>query len=125
MNNKSAKILLLLILFVFCLSSCKTRTIHSMEREAREEALQEKYREGISAAQESISGLVEVELWDAEYDIEEQYGVTPEDAVRILENYADGEPVSKKEVTAAIWAISSYYTKSQNILYGIDDYWID
>jgi len=125
MNTKSAKILLLLILTVFSLSSCKTRTIHSMEREARSEALQEKYREGISTAQESISSLVEVELWDAENDIEEQYGVTPEDAVRILENYADGEPVSKKEVTAAIWAISSYYTKSQDILYGIDDYWID
>lgn len=97
----------------------------TMEREAKEEAMEERYREGVSEAQEHIASLVEVEMWDVEFDVEDKYGILPEDAIRILEDYADGEPISKRELNNAIRAVSEYYSQSQDVINRIDDYWID
>ena len=96
-----------------------------MERDAEKEAMEERYRKGITDAQEHIDSLVEVEIMDLEFDIKHKYGISPEDAIHLLEDYTDGEPVTRKDLNNAIWAISQYYYDSLEIISGIDDYWID
>ena len=123
--KKSFAILSVFVILICCITSCKGRSIYAMERDAEREALEEKYREGISDAQEHIASLVEVEMWDLEYDIDDNWGMSAEEAVQTLTNYADGEFVSKSEVNKAIWAINHYYTGVNEIVNGIDDYWID
>lgn len=118
-------ILLTFLIIICCLTSCSGRSIYVMEQDARKEALEEKYREGISLAQEKIASLVETALWDLEFDIDDTWGMSAEEAIHILTNYADGEPISEAEVTKAIWAISQYYQGVNDIANGIDDYWID
>ena len=121
------KILAYVIIVVLfcCLSSCGGRSNYAMERDAEIEAMEEKYREGVSEAQEHIAGLVNIEIDDLGFDIRDKYGVYPEEAIRTLENYADGEPITDSELNNAIWASSEYYYDSLDIIYGIDDYWID
>ena len=116
---------MIIVVLFCCLASCGGRSIYAMERDAEIEAMEEKYREGVSEAQEQIAGLVNIEIDDLGFDIRDKYGVYPKDAIRTLENYADGEPITDSELNNAIWAISEYYYDSLDIVYGIDDYWID
>lgn len=122
------KILAAAVLFlvtICCISSCAGRSVYEMERDAEVESKEDRYREGIAEAQEHIDSLVETELQDLEFDIEDKWGIFPETAIRVLENYADGEPVSNGDLNNAIWAVSEYYYDSLEIVHGIDDYWID
>lgn len=123
--KKYLTIISIIVALLCFTASCSGRSIYEMERDAEREELEERYREGIADAQEHIDSLVEIEIWDLEFDIEDKYGIFPEDAIRILENYADGEPVTRTDLNKAIWAISQYYYDSLDIIYGIDDYWID
>lgn len=123
--KKGFAIIAAFVILICYLTSCGGRSIYAMEREAEREALEERYREGISEAQEHIASLVEVEMWDLEFDIDDNWGMSAEEAVQTLTNYADGEPVPKSEVNKAIWAISQYYQGINEIANGIDDYWID
>lgn len=116
--------MMIAILFC-CLTSCGGRSIYAMEQDAEVEAMEERYREGILKAQEQIASLVEIELWDLEFDIDDDWGISPEEAIQILTNYADGEPISEAELNKAIWAIRKYYYGVNEIVNGIDDYWID
>lgn len=123
--RKTTTFMSLFLILLCCLTACKGRSVYAMEQDAKEEAMEERYREGITEAQEHIASLVEEEIWHLEFDVEDKYGLYPEEAIRILENYADGEPVSTGELNTAIWAISEYYYESHEIYCGIDDYWID
>lgn len=96
-----------------------------MEKDAEIEAKEERYREGISEAQEYIANRVSDDFWSLEYDLEDRYGISPEDAIHLLTNYVDGEYVSETDLNQAIWVISKYYSHSYEIIYEIDDYWID
>lgn len=122
--KKSFLVIVLLAVSICFLSSCTGRSIYAMERDAEYEAKEKQYRDGIEEAQEQIESLVEIELQDLESEIKDKYGVYPEVAIRILENYADGEPVSQKDLCNAIWAVSQYYQDSLDVVHGIDGYWI-
>lgn len=123
---KKPLIFLTVLAVLLCfLVACTGRSIYAMERDSEKEAREEIYREGVSAAQNQIDSLVESDLWDLEYGIEDKYGMSPEEAIQILTNYADGEPVSKAKVSKAIWAIRQYYYGTYDIVNGIDDYWVD
>lgn len=123
--KKSFVILSALLIIACCLVSCTGRSIYAMERDAEKEAMEEKYREGISAAQEEIANLIEIEMWDLDYDIEEKWGMSVEEAIDILTDYAEGTSSSSRQINKAIWAIRYYYVNSTDIINGIDDYWID
>ena len=123
--KKSFSIFFVFVILICFIASCKGRSIYTMERDAEIEALEEKYREGISEAQEHIASLVEVDMWDLEFDIKDKWGMYPASAIQILTDYADGEPVSKSEVNKAIWAIRQYYYGTYDIINDIDNYWID
>lgn len=123
--KKFFSLLSVFVILICCLSSCKGRSIYTMERDAEKQALEEQYRKGISVAQEHIDSLVEIEMLDLEFDIEDEWGISPDEAIQILTNYADGDPVSEAELNKAIWAINQYYYGVNEIVNGIDDYWID
>ena len=124
--KKSFAVFFIFVIIICCTTSCKGRSIYAMERDAKREALEVKYREGIAEAQEQIASLVEVEMWDLEFDIEDEYGIYPEEAMQILTNYADdADDISEDDLCTAIWAIRRYYYGSIDIVCGIDDYWID
>ena len=106
-----------------------------MEREAKEEAIydrgyetgyKEGYRAALSDAPERIEFYVEEDIWTLCNDIEDVYGIHPEEAAQILSNYADDpDAVAKEELNKAIWAIYRYYYDSREIMNEIEDYWID
>lgn len=84
------------------------------------------YFDGITEAQHDIAIRVEDELWSLAWDIEDEYGLLPEDALQILFNYADApDDADEDEVTEAIWAIRRYYYASNEIINDIEDYLID
>lgn len=84
------------------------------------------YHEGIDRAQSSIESQLDDELWSLAHDIEDKYGIHPEEAVQILSMYADvPEEVTEEDLIAAIWAIYRYYYASNEAVGEIDDYWID
>lgn len=84
------------------------------------------YYEGIERAKEYIAFVVDEDLSSIAYDIEDQYGLHPEEALQILSNYADvPDEVDIEKVDDAIWAIYCYYNNMQKIINGIEDYWID
>ena len=86
----------------------------------------EGYYEGIAEAQNDIAFYVEDDLWSLAHDIEDEYGMYPEDAVWVLFNYTDvPDEVTEEELINAIWAIRAYYYNSQEVINSIEDYWID
>lgn len=117
---------LLVLCFVFPIFfNSDPRDEYDMEREAKQDQIADRYKEGISYAQKAIVNHLDTERMDLDFEIEESYGLHPEKALRIMENYLDNEPVSEDELANAIWAIRSYYYKSEDILDGVEDYWID
>lgn len=102
-----------------------SRDEYDMERDARREQIEEEFSEGISYAQDRIVNHLDTVLMDIDYEIEDIYGIHPEEALRIMENYLDNEPISDEELANAIWAIRAYYHKSQDIPSKIEDYWIE
>ena len=118
---------------ICCLSSCG-KSDYAREREAESESVYEKgyetgydegYREGVSEAQDQIASCVDDDLWSLEHDIENEWGMDPETAIRILTNYADGEPISETDLNKAIWAVWEYYKGVNDIANDVDDYWVD
>lgn len=107
----------LLLLF-----SCGTSE-SAMEREAKKEAI---YNRGYEAGKEEgkfeAQDAFEQTAQDLAWDTRILYGIEPEEAMWILTNYADGEPVSKKELNDAIWAIHHYYCEMQEAIDDIDSY---
>ena len=124
------KILLSIILCAFMfvsLSSCE-RSIYEMEKEAKREAAyndgyeagyDDGYHEGISDAQEHLENRIQ----DISWDVKEAHGISPEKALQILTNYADGEPVTEAQLHQAIWAINEYYWDSYEDINDIDTYY--
>ena len=122
---KVIAVLLFLIGYIFLSVKFDIRDEYDMERESRQEQLEEMFDEGIAYAQDSIVNHLDTKLMDLDFEIEEIYGVSPEEALLIMENYLDNEPISEEELANAIWAIRAYYFKSQDIPNDVDDYWID
>ena len=91
-----------------------------------EEGYENGFYDGIAEAQHDIAFYVEDDLSSLGWDIEDEYGIHPEKAVQILSNYADvPDEVDEDELNDAIWAIYRYYHDSQEVINGIEDYWID
>lgn len=118
---------LLCIALVFCLVSCG-ESEYTREQEAKKEAIYnrgydagfaEGEWEGIKNAQERFEDFTR---WDLPHDIENERGMSPEEAITILEHYADGEPTTKSELNKAIWTIREYYWAVYNAVGDIDNY---
>jgi uncharacterized protein YpmS len=120
-------ILLLICLLAYILIGVVFDTIEKKDIITQEkyELHLDSYSEGIASAQEQISVLVEFAIEDLEYEIEDIYGVKAEEAIQILENYADNEPVAESELRNAIWAVSTYYSRVTRISNEIEDYWLE
>lgn len=84
------------------------------------------YTKGIEKAQRFLAFAVDDDLSSLGLDIEDKYGLHPEDALQILSNYADASAdVDEEELHDAIWAIYRYYYDSNKVVNSIEDYWID
>ena len=122
-----------LVLFALsiCLLSCsQKRTYEDGYEDGYSDGLFEGqikgYSEGVAEAQRDIALFVEDDLWSIAWDIEDKYGIHPEEAVQILSNYADvPDEVDEAELHNAILAIYHYYYDSHEVINGIEDYWID
>ena len=111
------------------LCSCgRGRSEYEMERDAKEEAIysrgyeaghEEGEWEGINDAQERFE---EYAHWELPYDIEDKCGMNPEEAIRILEHYADGEPVANAELKQAIETMRIYYWTMYEAVGDFDKY---
>lgn len=79
----------------------------------------EGYVEGINRAQ----NYIESHLQELSFDIKNEYGIYPEDALSILTNYIDDpESISEQDLHDAIYVIRSYYFDAEEISHNISDY---
>lgn len=120
-------IAMIALLMVSCsLSSCFATDYDYGYEDGYDEGYYAGYSEGGEDAQRWIASRVEDDLWSLDWDIEEEYGVNPWEAVEILSNYADvPDEVTEEELHQAIWAIYRYYHKSNEVINGIEDYQLD
>ena len=91
--------------------------------EGYDEGYSQGYFDGIDAAKQQVEELVIDDLYDLCHQIEDEWGIDPEEAARLLSNYADvPDEVDESDVPNAIWAIYSYFHDSWDIVYRIDFY---
>ena len=133
---KKPFVILLVFLIILCfLCSCGGKSAYARELEAKEEAIYQRgydagydegYRAAMSKAPDKIDFYVEEDLWELNHDIEDKWGMSPEEAIQIIANYADDpEALEAEELNRAIWAIYRYYYDSYEVINSIEDYWID
>lgn len=84
------------------------------------------YVEGINRAQNSIEVYLEDDMLHLYFSIASEYGIYPDDAIGILEEYLDDpDSISETELHNAIYAICRCYLGMYEIIHCVDDYWID
>lgn len=83
------------------------------------------YNEAMSEAPVKFKDHLYYEIWDLECDISSECGIHPEEALVVLSDYLDGEPVSNAELNSAIDAISQYYYSVGELVTDIDEDWLD
>lgn len=116
----------LCVALLFCLVSCG-KSEYAREREAKEEAIYNRgyeagYEEGRWEGKKEAQEALEWTAEDIALGASRLYGLDPEEAIMILEHYADGEPISKQELYDAIWTIRRYYYDMQDAIHDIDSY---
>ena len=121
-------------ILIFCLSSCG-ESDYARDQEAKREAIYESgyeagFKDGYSEAMQKAPGRIESrvddDIWDLCCEIENKYGIHPEEAAMILSIYADvPDEVTEEELNKAIWAMYRYYFESCKIMNEIEEYWID
>ena len=132
---KNHFIAIAIIAVLTCSLSACGKSDYAREQEAKREAIYESgyeagYNAGYSEAMQKAPGRIESrvddDIWDLCHEIEDKYGIHPEEAAMILSNYADvPAEVTEEELSKALWAIYRYYYGSCEILNGIEDYWIE
>lgn len=85
----------------------------------------EGYSDGVADAQQLIGFYVEDDFNKISSNNIKERELSIEDAVQILRNYADGEPISETELHNAIWSINKFYYDTCDIVYNIEDYSLD
>lgn len=122
---KIAALVWVLLLFSVLSARFEPKDEYDKEREAAQEKQMQLYEEGISYAQNKILNHLDAVFMDLDFEIEDIYGISPEEALRLMEHYLDDEPVSEDDLANAIWAIRAYYYKSRDILDEVEEYWIE
>ena len=110
--KKIISLIILSAILLLCLSSCHDR---GPSYGNYQEGYWDGYSDGVFEAQEQISSYAE-ECFN---------NIDIADAIQVLTNYADGEPVSEAELHAAIWTVNSFYNDSWDIIHELDDYTIE
>jgi flagellar biosynthesis/type III secretory pathway protein FliH len=99
-----------------------------MEQDAkRESAYKNGYNDGYNEGRwegiEDAQFYTEDDLFRLSCKIEDEHGINPEEAINLLTNYANGEPVSEKDLMNAIWALSQFYWGTYDIINDMEDYY--
>lgn len=102
----------------------KTEAVDEFNEE-RYVGYREGYSEAMEEAPEKIESYIESDISDLNFEILIDREMSPEEAVRVLTNYIDGEPTSEIDLNHAIEAILQYYHGLDKIIHDIDDYTID
>ena len=119
-------IITILLLLLLCFPSCK-KSIHAREEEAKREAAYNDgyevgYVEGYVEGKSDAKSNFEDEALRVSWNVEDENGMSPDDALQILTNYADGEPITEEKLHQAIWAINQYYWRMNDAIHDRDSY---
>mgnify|MGYP006923190534 CR=1 FL=1 len=120
-----------LFVFSFCLISCSYReTYDDGYEEGYADGYYEGqcagYYEGIDEAKRYIAFVLDDDLSSLSDKIEADYGLSTYDALNILSNYYDvPEEVTEEELNLAILVICLYCYDFDEVINGIEDYWIE
>ncbi len=94
-----------------------------------DEGYEEGYRNGhdnaMEEASDKIESYIESDISDLKFDILVGCEMHPEEAVRVLTNYIDGEPIPDVDLNHAIEAIRQYYYGLDKIVSDVDDYLLE
>lgn len=99
---------LLIAAALFLLPACETSDLNNKGYSAG-------YDKGTEDTVEYVSDALYDILWDLERNTSEKYGLHPDEAAVVLDNFLKGEPVSDEELQIAIDSICGYYYDSFEI----------
>ena len=113
------RIVMILLCGILCvgLSSCEKSSGNSNSN------YNDRYAAGYAAGIEDLGRFAEVVFDDVGSNLHSERGMYPDEALQILTNYADGEPVSQRDVDDAIWALQKYYNDLTKAMHNLaEDY---
>ena len=123
------KLIMVLALFslILCsLSGCRIEGYDTGYDDGYYAGYDDGYAKGIEKAQKFLAFVVDDDLSSIAWDIKDEYGMFPEDALNVLTNYIDvPDEVDEQDLVDAIYAVRSYYYRSNKVINDIEDYWID
>ena len=115
-----------LIIFSACGQNNRQHSYNNEYHDCYEDGFADGYEDGIAYAQQHLSSAIESDIDDICWEIEDNFGIYPEDAAQILVNYIDNSAeATEEEVQNAVMALYRYYFNSQTIINQIDSYDID
>ena len=109
---------LLMAAALFLLAACETSDLYNKGYSAG-------YDKGTKDTLEYVSDAMYDILWDLEQNTSEKYGLHPDEAAVVLDDFMSGVPVSDEELQIAIDSICGYYYDSFEIpkdIEGLDLY---
>lgn len=115
--------LVIVLLFGFCGNIVSS--LQDNRQAAVDEGYDQGYRAGAAAAKKQIENQLRDDFWDLGSSRNSEYGLGIEDAIHILRLYDEGEPVSDTELSRAIDVVRSFYLGLDDLISGIDNYWVD
>lgn len=118
---KKILIVAMCIALCFSLTACESEDSY---QDGYDDGRYEGYGDGYTEALDDVCDFAENSLSDACYDIEEEMGMHPEEAIQTLTNYAIGEPVAEENLLNAIWVIEKYYNDVRDVVHDLDKDWI-
>lgn len=95
---------------------------HNPKAQSRGPQYDAGYSQALRAAPQMVEERLLYDLWYISSQIDKEYGVDLEDALRVITNYAEGEPISQDELKNAIWALYEYHRDSYDLFEEISSY---
>ena len=113
-----------LLSVVLCLCICVGLSACESNNRVRisdyDEGYNDGYVEGLNAAIDDIADAVQDQYWALEGKTTKERGLHPEEAIMVLNDYLDGEYVSKEELRTAIRSISYFYSHAWDVIIDIE-----
>ena len=83
------------------------------------------YNNGLANAPKMVEHLFKKSLKAICEHMNEAYGLHPDDAMNIIMQYADGEPIESDELITALRVAWGYYNEANDCIEAIDAYNLD
>jgi hypothetical protein len=105
----------------YCFTACETNETYEDYYVDYFDGYTDGYEDGIKEGFKDAQGYLEWEQDIISDYVNSVYNVDPYDALQMISNYADGEPIPQEDVINAIFAVDVYCSKLHEAIYSLED----